>query len=128
MVPTQHSERMIEHGSALVSFVFFGEEVAEAIEFAFPLRAVCTCPVFERAETSWLNATGADAAQFFSVHQANFLQNLQVLSDRRKRDAERLGETRYRCGAVYEPVQDGPSRGIAERMKQAVDINGRRLH
>jgi hypothetical protein len=109
-------------------FILFGEELAEAVEFALPCGAMVVNPLFERAKAGGLDATCADAAEFFSLDQSHLLKNLQVLHDGGERDAERLGQARNRSGTIDEPVKDGAARGIAERMEELVDIDGAMTH
>lgn len=72
------------------SIFFFGQERAEAIELAFPGGAMIADPLLEGAKAGWLDAAGSYAAQLFCVNQSSFFENLQMLRNRRERDAERF--------------------------------------
>ena len=76
----------------LVLFVRLFKEHAEAVEALFPDRPVVRDPFLEGVETRRLDAAGANPAELLGVDEGALLEHLQMLDDRGKRDAERLGQ------------------------------------
>jgi hypothetical protein len=106
----------------------FGEEVAEAVEALFPKGAAIFDPLLGDRKAFGFDAAGTDAANFFGVDEAAFFEDLQVLDDSGESDVERLGQNRDGDGAFAEFFDDGAARGVAERMKNAVDCGLLRVH
>src|SRR5258708_1841825 len=80
-------------------------------------------PSLECGEAFGLDAAGAYAAEVFGVDETAFFEDLEVLGYGGESDVERYGEGGDGKGPVAEPVQDRPAGGIAERVKEAVDID-----
>jgi len=80
-------------------------------------------PLFECVKAGGFDAASAHAAELFSVREPYLFEDLQVLGHGRERDSERLGETRDGRGPGSQPIEYRAARGIAERVKQAIDID-----
>lgn len=102
--------------------VFFIEEAGEAVEAEFPMRAVLLDPLLEQGKAGGFNAAGANAAYFLGAHEIALFEDLKVLADGCESDAEGLGESRDRDRASAQQVEDGAAGGIAERVKEAIDL------
>ena len=102
--------------------VLLGEQVAQPIEPALPLRAVVADPLLQASNPAGFDAAGAHPAQLLRVRQPALLQDLQVLRHRGQGDAQRRGQGRNRQRARAEPVEHCPPRGVAEGVKQPVDV------
>ena len=109
-------------------FFWLGEEGSEAIETFFPERTAFVDPFFGDRKAFGFDAAGADAADFFGVHQAAFFEDLHVLDNGGESDVERFCQMRDGDGAFAEFFDDGAAGGIAERMKNAVDCDLLRMH
>lgn len=107
------------------SRIRFGEDVAEAVEAAFPRGAAIADPLFEGGEAGGVEAAGANAAGLFGVDEAGFFEHFQVLGDGGKRDSERGGEAGDGLRAVAKAFDDGAPGGVAEGVEDAVDVNRR---
>lgn len=97
--------------------IFFLEEVGEAIEAELPVRAMLLDPLFKQRKAGGLDAAGANAADFFGANEIALFEDLQMLANRRERDAERLSQPRDRDGPPAQQVENGAAGGIAERVK-----------
>jgi hypothetical protein len=84
-----------------------------------------SCPALQNIETNRADTAGADPAHFFSVRQSALLKDLQVLRYGCERDPEGRGKVRHGGGPLPQPVQNRPAGGIAESMKQPIDIDTR---
>ena len=93
------------------------------IESALPERTVIADPLFKGGEAFGLDAAGADTAEFFGVDEAAFFEDLEVLRYGGEGDVKGGGEGGDGKGSVAEPVQDRPAGGIAECVKEVVDID-----
>ena len=111
-----------------VRLVLFIEHFAKAVEAEFPVRAVIPDPLLESRKTGRFDAAGSDAAGFFRADQFAVFENLEVLPDGGEGDAEGLSQSRDRRGPPAQQVEDGAASGIAERVKEAVDLCLRGLH
>jgi hypothetical protein len=111
---------MAEDDSARL--VFFIQHFAEAVEAEFPVGAVIPDPLFEQRKASRFDAAGADAAGFFRANEFAVFEDLEVLPDCGEGDAEGLSQSRDRDGPPAQQVEDGAARGIAERVKEAIDL------
>ncbi len=85
-------------------------------------------PLFEKAESASLDATGSDAAELFCVYEVDLFEDLQMLGDGRKSDTERHSQPRNGRWAAGEPIEDGAARGISQRVEQAIDFRIWRGH
>jgi hypothetical protein len=115
-------------GDLLAAFILFSEQFSQPIELSFPGSAVIANPLLEEAKAGGFNAAGAYSAQLFCAHEANLFEDLQVLRDGGKRDAEGICESRNRRRAAGEMVEDRATRGISQRMEQTVDLRVLRGH
>jgi len=106
----------------------FGEEIAEAVETFCPEGSAIFDPSLGDGEAFGFDAAGADPADFFSVDETAFFEDLQVLNDGGEGDLERLGQVRDGDGAFAEFFDDGAAGGIAERVENAVDCGLLRVH
>ena len=79
-------------------------------------------PSLERAKPRRIETACPHSAHFFRTQQAGVLKNLQMLPHRRQGDPQRLSQTRHRQWTIHEPVENGTSRGIPERVEQTVNI------
>ncbi len=109
--------------SLLWAGVVFGEESTEAIELTFHGGAVIADPLVEGTQAGLLDAAGAHAAELFGVDETDFFENLQVLCDSGEGDAEGLSQARDRRGRSDEAIENGAAGGIAEGMKEPVNID-----
>ena len=73
-------------------------------------------PRFEMAEMG--------AAAHFTADQTGILQRLDVLGGGLQGDGEGLGELTHRAFAVAQFAQHLAARGVAERMKNCVQLQG----
>jgi hypothetical protein len=80
-------------------------------------------PLLESGESFGLDAAGADPAELFGVDEAAFFEYLEMLRYGSKGDAEGGGEGGDGKGSEAETVQDGAAGGIAECVKETVDID-----
>jgi hypothetical protein len=106
--------------------IVFGEESTETIELAFHGGAVFADPLVESAEAGLLDAARAHAAELFGVDETDFFEDLQVLCDSGEGDAEGLGQARNRSRSSDKAIEDGATGGIAEGVKEPVDIDWNR--
>ena len=80
-------------------------------------------PLLEGGEACGLDAAGAHTAELFGVHEAAFFEDLEVLRYGGESDVEGCGEGGDGKGSAAEPVQDGSAGGIAECVKETVDVD-----
>ena len=80
-------------------------------------------PLLEGGEACGFDAAGAYTAELLGEHQAAFFEDLQVLRYGGEGDVEGCGEGGDGKGSVAEPVQDRPAGGVAECVKEAIDID-----
>jgi hypothetical protein len=109
-------------------FIFLGKEFPEAIEAAFPKRTTIVDPALGYRKAFWFDMAGANAADFFGLHEAAGFEDLQVLNDSSECDAERFGEARDGDGAFAQFLHNGAACRIAESVEDAVDGSGLRVH
>lgn len=119
---------MLMLGIRLAAFLLFCEQFTQTIELAFPGGAVIANPLLEKAKACGLNAAGTYSAKLFGVHESNLFEDLQVLRNGGERDAEGIGQPRNGHGATGEVVEDRATSGIAQRVKQTIDLRVRRGH
>jgi len=79
-------------------------------------------PAVEAVESMRINAAGADSADLFSTDEGALLEDLEMLADCGYGDADVIGEARDRGGRAAEAVEDGAAGGVAERVKEMVDV------
>src|SRR5262249_19255628 len=103
------------------------QELSEPVEAFFPLGAMRGDPFLEGIEAGRFNAASADTADFFRTDEAACLQDREVLGHGGQGDGEWTGELRNRGGRCAQPVQNGSARGVAQSMKDAVDIDLARI-
>jgi hypothetical protein len=113
---------------ALCIFVFFVKHVGEAIESELPVRAMLLDPSFEQGKACRFDAAGADAADLLGSSQVALFEDLEMLTDGGESDAEGLSQSRDRDGPPAKQVEDGTARGIAECVKEAIDLRLRGGH
>ena len=80
-------------------------------------------PLLEGGEAFGLDAAGAYAAELLGVHERAFFEDLEMLGYGGEGDVEGGGEGGDGEGSVAEPVQDGAAGGVAECVKEAVDLD-----
>lgn len=97
-----------------------GEEIAETIQAVLPGLAALREPLFEQAQGLRLDAALAHAADLAGADQAAFFQRLDVLHHGCERHAQRVGEFADRGVAQKQALDNGPSRGVGQCAKDAV--------
>jgi len=103
--------------------ILFGQKSPEVVELALPRSAVIPDPLLEHTKPGGLDAAGADPADFLGMRKPCLFEDLQVLGYGRQGNAKRLGELGDGCGPGNQPVENGPTRGIAQRMEQPIDVD-----
>jgi len=109
-------------GNCSAGFVSFGEKFAEAIEASFPGSAVIANPCLEQSKALGIYPAGTDPAKLLSVHEANLFEDQQVLRDGGEGDAQRIRQSRDGHGTAGQTVENRAARGIAQRVKQTIDL------
>src|SRR5580692_10637614 len=79
-------------------------------------------PAVEAVESMGIDAAGADAADFLGADQGTLLEDLEMLADSGQGDSEVIGEPRDRARRAAEAVENSTAGGIAERVKETVDV------
>lgn len=101
----------------------FSEQFAHAVEPPFPNSAVVANPLLQCVETLAGDHARAHPADFLRVHKPTCLKDFQVLRDRRQRDAQRRRELRHGERPFREPVENGPSCTVAQRMEKPIRVD-----
>src|SRR5690349_6099567 len=97
------------------------DQRGETIELALDAGAPSRQPRLGGAETRGVDLHRAHPADLLRGHETRRLEHLHVLDDRGQRDRERLGQLTDRCRAVAEPLDDGPTGRIGERLEGLVE-------
>ena len=92
------------------------------------MGAVVFDPFLKQGKAGGFDAAGADAADFFGAHEVALFEDLEMLADGGEGDAEGLSQSRDGDGPPAQQVEDGAARGIAEGVKEAIDLWSRRGH
>jgi hypothetical protein len=100
-----------------------GQEFSQTIQACLPQRTTVGDPTLGHAETFRFDTTGSDPSDFFGAHQATSFQDLQVLHDGGESDVKGLGEPGDRDRAFAQFLNHRAAGGIAEGMKNAVDVD-----
>lgn len=97
------------------------DEDGEAVGAALPDGALLREPAFGRRKPCGIDAAGADTTMLFGVDQSRRLKNRQMFHEGGEAHPERFGQTLNRRGALEQPVDDGASCRVGERMKNAIE-------
>ncbi len=97
-----------------------GKVSIQCIELRFPERAVLGNPGFGFFQRPTGEATTTRAPKLSLRHEAGFLQNSQMLHDRRQTHAVGPGQFRNRGLAARQGHDDGAPRGVCQRLKGGV--------
>lgn len=90
------------------------EFVVELIEAPVPVIALPVEPAVSTRQRRRHKLIRPDTATFLRGDQAAVLQHTQMLRERRKRHAERLGEFGHRCRAATQTFDHRPPRRIGQ--------------
>src|SRR5206468_12142142 len=101
--------------------VAFGEEVAQAVEPALPVRAPSADPLLHRPQRRQLDLAGAHTADLLRADEPTGLHHLKVLYHRRQRHRQRACEVANRGWSAAQPLDDDPPTGIGQRVEDAID-------
>jgi len=96
----------------LGQLVSLREKFTETVKAAFGKGTALRNPVGERGETSRLNPAGAHASDFFTSNKPAGLQHLKMLDHCGKCHVERCRQVADGCGAMAQPLQNGPPRRL----------------
>src|SRR5450755_4020005 len=100
----------------------------QPVEAFLPERSPIGDPALGYGETLGLDAASADPPRLLRAHQSALFQYLQMLHDCGQSNGERLGQLRDRDWAGAQLLHNRPARGIAQSMKNAVDVNSLTQH
>lgn len=103
------------------------KEGLQTVKAALPCCAAAAEPGFREAEGGRHNAAGAYPADLLAAHQTAVLQDLEVLHNCRQAHREWSGKLGYRRRTVAQPDQDGPPRGVCERLEDGIQVGVRRI-
>jgi hypothetical protein len=109
-------------GSSLAGWFGAGEELAEAVQAAFPGGAAVIEPLAGGGEAGGFEAAGADASFLFGADELGVLEDLEVLDDGGEGEVKGFGEARDRHGAVTEALQEGAAGGVTEGVEDTADV------
>jgi hypothetical protein len=103
------------------------KQISQAIEPSCPQGSTIVDPAFRHCKSFRLNATRAHPPDLGGTHQSALFQHVQMLNHRGKSDVERFCQSRYGNGPLTELFNQGPARGIAQGVENAVDM-GSAIH
>ena len=105
-----------------MAFVVLAEEPFEHIQTVGPEALVEAQPLVGAGERSGVEAAQMGAAAHLAADQPGVLQRLDVLRGGRERDREGFRKLAHRSLATGEVAQHLPARGVAEGMKDGIEL------
>ena len=102
--------------------VLLAQEALEHIQTVGPEALVEAQPLVGAGERSGVEAAEMGAAAHLAADQPGVLQRLDVLRGGRERDREGFGELADRSLAAGELAKHPPPRGVAERVKDGIEL------
>ena len=71
---------------------------------------------------------GSCPALLRRAHQTAFGKHVEVMNDRRRCDAKRLGKARHRLRPTPQPIEHLPARRVAKRVEELIDGDSTLAH
>ena len=102
--------------------VLLAEEPFEHIQTVGPEALVEAQPLVGAGERSGVEAAQMGAAAHLATDQPGVLQRLDVLRGGRERDSEGFRKLAYRSLATGEFAKHPPARGVAEGVKDGIQL------
>jgi hypothetical protein len=77
-----------------ISQIFVGKNLPKTIQLTFHSKPAFCNPIGNNIQSSWIGVAGADSPSLFALHEVALFQNLDVLNNGGKCEAEGLGDLR----------------------------------